>query len=254
MGAALTVEGRKLRRSRVVVVASAVQVLAVPLLAFVLVRAAAADGVGLLAGKGEVLVVGTGWEAYLAVLGQVAAAALFVGAGVVVAWAFGREHADRTFGALFALAVSRADMARAKVTVLVVWVLVVAAGVVAVALAVGFLGQVEPGRGPSLGMVARVGAVAVWTMLLALPIGLVASAGRGYVPAFGAVIGVVAVAQVLVFLGAGGWFPFAVPGLFAVAGTGLVAAPGPAQFGLVALTVVAGCWGTIRWWARAEVV
>ncbi len=45
MGAALAVEGRKLRRSRVVLVASAVQVLAVPLLAYVLVRAATGDGV-----------------------------------------------------------------------------------------------------------------------------------------------------------------------------------------------------------------
>lgn len=254
MGAALRVEAVKLRRSRVVQVASLLQVLLVPLLALLLVRAAG-SGVGVLAGKGELLVAGEGWEGYLSALGQVTAAALFVGAGVVVGWVFGREHADRTFGALFALPTSRGDVARAKLVVLVAWALAVSAGVVAVAAVLGIATGVDAASTmpPASGLLVLL-AVAASTTLLALPVALVASVGRGYLPAVGAVIVVVATAQFSVLLGAGGWFPFAVPGLLAVADGTTIPLPGPAQVALAVATVVAGAWATVAWWDHAEVV
>lgn len=253
MGPALRVESRKLRRSRVVLVASLLQALLVPLLSLLLLQAAG-NGAGVLAGKGEALVVGEGWDAYLGVLGQVAAAALFVGAGVVVAWVFGREHADGTFGALFSLPVSRGDIALAKLVAFVAWVLVVGVAVTGVAAVLGVAGGVDPASTlpPPAGLVRLLG-VAGSTMLLTVPVALVASVGRGYLPAIGAVVVVLAVAQVSVFLGAGGWFPFAVPGLVAVADGTTVVTPGPAQLALAGLTVLVGAAATVAWWARAEV-
>lgn len=254
MEAALRVEARKLRRSRVVLVASLLQVVLVPLLAFLLVRVAAGEGTGVLAGKGELLVTGEGWDAYLGALGQVAAAALFVGAGVVAAWVFGREHADGTFGALFSLPVSRGDIARAKLVVLAVWALLVSVAVVAVAAGIGVVGAVDTTSVlPPLSGLVRLLVVASSTMLLAVPVSLIASVGRGYLPAIGAVVVVLAVAQVSVLLGAGGWFPFAVPGLVAVADGATVTMPSAAQGALAVLTVIAGAGATVAWWSRAEV-
>ncbi len=143
MLAALQVEGRKLRRSRVVLVASVLQVVLVPLLSLLMVRAAG-SGVGVLAGKGELLVSGEGWQGYLGVVGQVAAAALFVGAGVVIAWVFGREHAEGTFGALFSLPVSRGHVAAAKLAAVVVWVVAVGVGIVAATAVLGAVAGVDP--------------------------------------------------------------------------------------------------------------
>lgn len=255
MRAALLLESWKLRRSRVALVASLLLVLLVPLLALGLLRAATSDGIGALAAKGELFVTGTGWDAYLGVLGQVGAAALFVGAGIVVAWLFGREHADGTFGALFALAVSRADVARAKLVVAAAWALVVAAGVLVAAIVIGLVGGVGTEHLlPSPATFVRTAAVVVATLLLALPIGWVASIGRGYLPAVGAVIGLVATAQLTVFFGVGAWFPFSVPGLLAVADGETVPVPGAGSFAVVGLTILVAAWATIAWWDRAEVV
>ncbi len=255
MRAALTVESWKLRRSRVVLVASLLMVLLVPLLALGLLRAATSDGIGALAAKGELFVTGTGWDAYLGVLGQVGAAALFVGAGIVVAWLFGREHADGTFGALFALGVSRADVARAKLVVAVGWALAAAVGVLVATVLIGLVGGVGTEQVlPPAAALARTALVVVATLLLALPIGWVASIGRGYLPAVGAVIGLVATAQLTVFFGIGAWFPFSVPGLLAVADGQTVPVPGPGSFAVVAVTIVVAAWATVAWWDRAEVV
>ena len=251
MGAALRVETRKLCRSRVALVASLLMVVLVPLLAYLLVQAS--SGVGVLAAKGQALVDGEGWEAYLGAFAQVAAAALFVGGGVVVSWVFGREHADRTFGALFSLPVSR-EVAGAKHVVLLGWLLAVSVSVVTVAVVLGAVVGVDGASAlPPLDGVLRSLVVATSTMLLALPVALVASAGRGYLPGIGAVVVVLAVAQVSVLLGGGGWFPFAVPGLWAVADGTVLPVPGAGQVGLAALTVLAGAAATVRWWSRAEV-
>ncbi len=255
MIAAISTEATKLRRSRVVLVATLAQVVLLPLLALVLVRAASSGGVGVLAGKSEALVAGTGWDAYLGILGQVAAAALFVGGGVVVAWVFGREHVDGTFGGLFALTVPRGHVATAKVLVVAAWTVAVTAGVLCATVAVGVLGSVgEVQTLPSLDALGRLAVVVELTLLLTLPVALVASLGRGYLPAIGAVIGVVAVAQVSVFLGMGAWFPFTVPGLLAVGEGAGVPTPGVPQVALAMATAAAGALGTVQWWRRAEVV
>ncbi len=56
---------------------------------------------------------------------------LLPAAGVVVAWSYGRELPDATFGALVALPTSRREIAAAKAVALTAW------GVVVVLLAVG---------------------------------------------------------------------------------------------------------------------
>ncbi len=254
MRAALLVEWWKVRRAPVVLVATVLLVVLVPLLGLAMVLAAGGDGVGALAAKADMLLSGEGWVGYLGVVSQVAAAALFVGAGVVVAWVFGREHAEGTFVALFASAVPRSAVAAAKLVVVATWGLVVALGVTLVSLAAGSLAGVGPESwaviAPELG---RLLVVASSTMLLAIPVAWVASVGRGYLPAIGAVILVVAVSQVAVLLGGAAWFPFAVPGLVAIAGTPGVPSPGTVSIGLAVVSVVGGAAGTVWWWRRAEI-
>lgn len=252
---AVRVEWWKLRRSRVTLVATALMGVLLPALGLGFYSVALNGGTGSMADKAAALLVGEGWVGYIGLVNQVAAVALFLGAGVVVAWVFGREHVDRTFPSLFALPVSRQTIAGAKFVVLGGWVLFLAVVVCLVALTLGVVGGVEPFHGDVvvselLGLLA----ISIGAGILSLTMGFVASLGRGYLPAIGALIVLVAVSQVSVLFGTGGWFPFTVPGLMAVAGAEGVPDLNPIQLALVPAFGAAGIWATIWWWRKAEVV
>ncbi len=255
MMSAVRVEWWKLRRSRVALVATVLMGVLLPALGLGFYSVALNGGTGSLADKAAALLVGEGWVGYLGLVDQVAAVALFLGAGVVVAWAFGREHVDRTFPSLFALPVSRRGIAAAKFAVLGAWVLFLGVVICLVALALGIVGGVEPFEAEVVvSGLWRLLAICIGAGLLSLTMGYVASVGRGYLPAIGALIVLVAAAQVSVLFGTGGWFAFAVPGLMAVAGVEGVPNLNAIQLVLVPALAAAGVWATVRWWRKAEVV
>lgn len=253
MRRATTVEMLKLRRSPVMAIASLLMVVAIPVLASGFNWVAENGGTGALAVKANALVVGEGWEAYLGIANQIAAAGCFVGAGVVVAWMFGREHADRTFPSLFAQPVSRTSVAAAKFVVLFAWTTALSTAITIVAFLVGIVTVVAPVATDVAGRAAAMFFVVFATCLLATTVGVVASAGRGYLPAIGVVVVILAAAQVSVLFGSGGWFPYSVPGLVAIAGHEGVPDVSPIQISLIPITTAAGALLTLRWWNRAEV-
>lgn len=244
-----------LRRSPVTATATALMIVLLPAMALGFYSVAQRGGTGPLAQKASAFLVGDGWEGYLGGVDQIAAVAMFLGPGVVVTWAFGREHVDRTFPSLFSLPVSKASIAGAKFLVLVGWVAVLSILLVIVAFGLGLVAGVGPLQpvviGPAL---LRLFAVALSASVLSLTIGLVASVGRGYLPAVGALILIVATTQVAILFGTGGWVPFAVPGLMAVSGTEGAPELSPLQIALVPGATSVVVWLTVRWWRRAEVV
>lgn len=255
MRAAIRVESWKLARSRVPLVTTALLAFVLPALGLGLYSVARNGGVGALADKATAFLVGEGWVGYAGVVDQVAAVAVFLAAGVVVSWAFGREHSDRTFPSLFALPVSRGTIAAAKFVVLAAWVVSLAVAVSVVTLALGVVGNVGTLQGSIVtSEMLRLFMISIGAGILSLTMGLAASLGRGYLPAIGALILIIAAAQVSVLFGTGGWFPFAVPGLMAVAG-----AEGVPDLNLVQLALVPGIaalciWLTVIWWRNSEVV
>ncbi len=252
---ALRVERIKFQRSPVVLVSTVLMVLLLPAIGIGMYSVASTDVAGPLAAKVHGLLVGEGWTAYLGVIAQIAAAAVFVGAGVVAAWAFGREHSDRTFASLFALAVPRSAIASAKILVLAVWTAGLTLAMAATALLAGALGGVGAMTFTEIGPpLIRLAFVVAATGLLAMVAGYVASVGRGYLPAIGVIVVVVAAAQISVLFGAGAWFPFAVPGLVAISGSEAAPTLNVAQLALVPAVVVGTVWLTIEWWRNAEVV
>lgn len=252
MRQAVRVEWRKLWRSTVTRTTTALVVITIPVMSVVLYNVAVNGAVGVVGLKASLLVDGEGWPAYLGLVDQITSAAFFVAAGVVVAWVFGREHSDRTFSSLFALATPRSSIAAAKFLVVGVWIVACSIALVASTVGVGLVaGAIVEGGGPGTGWLQLAG-VAVFTGALATTVAYVASAGRGYLPAIGALIMIIAAAQILVALGSGGWFPYAVPGLIAVGGN-TIPTPTPAQIVLACILVAAGIALTVRWWHYAEV-
>jgi ABC-2 type transport system permease protein len=254
MRSALGVEWLKLRRSRVALVATALMGLLLPAMGLAFYSVAVSGAVGTIADKAGAMLIGEGWVGYMDLVEQIAAVAVFMGAGVVVAWAFGREHVDRTFPALFALTVPRATVAAAKFVVLTLWVVALALIVTVMALLLGMVGGVGPVEvGVVVGETLRLITVTIGAGILALTMGYVASVGRGYLPAIGALAVIIAAAQIAVLFGTGGWFPFAVPGLMAIANAEGAPALNPTQYALVPALAVVTIWATLRWWAKAEV-
>jgi ABC-2 type transport system permease protein len=255
MRRAVRVEWWKLRRSRVTLVATALMGVLLPAMGLGFYSVAVNGGTGSMADKAAALIVGEGWVGYLGLVDQITAVALFLGAGVVVAWVFGREHADRTFPSLFALPVSRGTTAAAKFVVLAVWLITLCIAVCAVALILGLAAGVAPFEGDVVWAgLGRLLTISIGAGVLSLTMGFVASIGRGYLPAIATLILIIAAAQVAVLFGTGGWFPFAVPGLLAVAGGEGVPEISTIQLALVPALGALSVWLTIRWWRNAEVV
>lgn len=253
MNAAVEVELAKLRRSRVVLVAS-LAVLLGPCLIAALMLASASGGTGdPLSRKAGAVITGEGWSGYLDAAGQVFATGGLIGMGVVVAWCFGREFADRTVVSLYACAVPRSRVAAAKLAVILGWTGLLALATGPVLLLVGLLSGLGAPDRADLAAGGRVVLLVALTGLLASTVALFASAGRGYLPAIGALVGAVVLAQVAVVAGFGGWLPWSVPGLWVVAApaTGLDPLPGWRLL-LVPLCAAAFAAATIRWWRRAE--
>lgn len=255
MRAAVRVEWWKLRRSRVVAVATALMAIVVPAMGLGFYHVALNGGTGALADKAAIFLVDEGWVGFLRLIDQIAAVAVFLGVGVVAGWVFGREHADRTFSALFALAVSRAVVGAAKFVVVLTWAGFLSVAIVGVSVGLGLLAGIDM-VDPLLvtAEATRLGLISMGASLLALVAALVASIGRGYLPAIGALVLIIAVTQMAVLFGTGAWFPFAVPGLAAVGGMEGLADPSAVQVFAVPAVAAAIMVSTVLWWSRAEVV
>ncbi len=248
----VAVELLKVRRSRVTWTAALVAVVLIPLLGAAFVRVAGTAGSGPLAVKLEALVIGTGWEAYTGVLGQLVSVAYLLAAGIVVIWSFGREFTDGTVGALFALPVSRFTIAVAKVVATGLWSAGAAAGLAVAALATGLAFGLGVPDATDLGHLGGILVLALLTALLAGPLAIAASIGRGYLPGIGLLLLVVAAAQISVLFGVGGWFPYAAPGLWAVSWQQPDLAVSAGQLALVPITAIVGVIATAWWWGRFE--
>ncbi|MGV8967495.1 MAG: ABC transporter permease [Cellulomonas sp.] len=254
-GPALEVEALKLRRATAARVAGTGVVVGVPAMAAGFVAVARSGSSGQLAVKVRPMLLGSGWEAYLGAIAQVLSIAVFLAVGLVVCWSFGREFTDGTFGALFALPTSLRSIAEAKLAVLTVWGLGVCATTLAVALPLGVVIGLGLPDGAALPAVLRVVTVGALTVALALPLALVASAGRGYLPGIGALLAIVIVTQIVTLSGAGGWFPYAAPGLWAgMGGEAYAAGVTALQLGLTLPVGALGAIATAWWWGRAEVI
>ncbi len=254
MSPAYAVEALKLRRSRVVLVATLALALVPAAMARGFLAAAEQGGNDPASLKAQAMLPGGGWTGYLGGLMQIYATAGLVGVGIVVGWCFGREYADRTVVSLYACATPRDAVGRAKLVLLTVWATAVGLAAVFVTWLLGLatgLGMPDDGDWRTVGRVVTLG---VLSGLLALPVAVAASRGRGYLPAVGGLLVLVILAQVATIAGAGGWWPWSVPAMWAMGPEAGMPAVAAARLLVVPAVALAGALVTLRWWRHAEVV
>ena len=194
------------------------------------------------------LVTEEGWAGYLSIAGQIAATAGGIGPGVVLAWLFGREFADGTITGLFGLPVGRASFASAKLLVFAMWTLAFCLALVTLLVIVGVVLGLGLPDGTAWARAGKLLVILVLSAMLSLPAGLAASLTRGYLGGIGAVVGIVIVSQIAVATGAGGWFTFAAPGMWAATPGAVLDATTLVQL-LLVLPLTAGfaAWIVITW-------
>ncbi|PFG44511.1 ABC-2 type transport system permease protein [Isoptericola jiangsuensis] len=254
LATALRVEAAAWRHSTVARLTTPLLVLLVPAACVGLVALARS---GAIVGAGGAKLVGLGSADaatdQLVAAGQVLAVAGLMAGGFALAAAFGAPLADGRVGGWFALAVPRDVVALARAVVVLAWTAAcaVAATVVVVACA-ATTAALDPGVAWDGGHWAAAGRAVVAGVLsagLALPFGAVATWTRSPLATVGALVGTVAVTQVVVMLGGGAWFPWAVPSLWTGTGGDAAAAAvhGPALLLTAAvapvfLAVLVGQW------------
>ncbi|MFD6859241.1 ABC transporter permease [Rhodococcus sp. NPDC060090] len=211
---ALAVEWMKFRRARPVWTATAL--LTIGMIALSVLTLGAVDGANpAIAGKAQSMVDGGGQAGLFAAAATIVSAGGLLGFGVVAGWVFGREFTDGTITGLWATSVARSAVATAKLLLLLAWSLATTAVLAAALTIVSLLLDTAAADTSTAALAGKFMVIAVLTAGLATPCAWVATVGRGYLPAIGTVIAIVLVAQMAVMAGAGGWFPFAAPGLWA---------------------------------------
>ncbi len=189
----------------------------------------------------------TDWHGLIGSAQQIMGAGGLLACSVLLAWLFAREFSDRTINGLFALPISRAELATAKLLVYSGWALFIAAalplGVLLLGLALGY-------GPPELAWLdlGRLVALALGTAVVALPVAWVATASRSLLAGIGAGIALMVLGQVGVLTGGGGWIPTAVPSLFAL----VPGSVGPDQLLLALVFGVAGAIGCLFSWRRLQ--
>lgn len=247
MGAAVSVESLKLRRSLVGVITTCAL-----LVGTVVVLAGITFGV---AQQRSDLVTKLGsaarldWAGLVPAATQIISVGSLLGCGVMLAWMFGREFGDGTITGLFALPISRGRIALAKLAVYALWTgavgLILALGVLCLGLAFGYG---SPAEGVWAGLV-RLWVLMVLTGFIAIPVAWTATVCGSVLAGVGCTVGLVVIAQVTALLGVGGWMPVAAPALWAMSDGSAVTV---AQLGLVVVFALVFAVLTAVSWDRLQ--
>lgn len=253
---ALWSETLKMRRSRVplfTAIGFSFMPLAGGLFMVILKDPQAAQAMGLISAKAQLMVGVADWPAYFNFLAQAVAAGGLILFSIVTTWVFGREFSDHTVKELLALPTSREAIVTAKFIVIGVWTMAATLLIFGLSLVVGNL-VVLPGWSTELlrSTFAGVLGCAFLTLGLIPFVALLASMGRGYMPPFGWMILTMVLAQFSVILGWGDWFPWAVPGMFSGAAGPRAEVLGAHSYIILALSFLSGLGATYYWWRSAD--
>lgn len=249
----LWVEWRKAICSRMplwTALASLIMPLGIAFLIFVSRNLEVSRQLGLISAKADLLAyAATDWRAYLGLFSMIIAAGGFLLFSLVTSWVFGREFADSTLTDMLAVPVQRSSILLAKFVVVAAWSAMLTVVILTAGLMTGAFIKLPGGsasvivQGSTLVMVT-----AGLAMVVTMPFAFLASLSRGYLLPIGGAILAIMLANVAGLAGWGEYFPWGVPGLYAMAESPLPLA----SYWIVLLTRLAGMLATDLWWKFAD--
>jgi ABC-2 type transport system permease protein len=247
------IESRKAIRSRMplwTALGALFMPLGISFLIFVSKNPAISKKLGLISAKADLIAYSaTDWSTYLGLFGQLMAAGGFLLFILIISWVFGREFADGTLKDMLAVPVQRSSILLAKFILVVIWSVALTIVIFIAGLVMGALIKLPGG---SLNVILQSSDLVLITSSLAImvvmPFAFFASVGRGYLLPVGLAVLTLMMTNLVVIIGWGEYFPWAVPGLYAQGKSPLSAA----SYWVVILTGLAGMLGTYLWWKYAD--
>lgn len=194
------------------------------------------------------------WGSFLNLLSQAIGIGGILIFGFVASWLFGREYSDGTAKDLLALPISRIKILNAKFIYYIIWCLALVISNLVFGLIIGFVLQLEGWSIPLfLGHLKTYFITTILILLLNTPIAFFALWGRGYLTSLGVVVTLLVLAQIMGAMGAGNYFPWAVPGIYTGSGgIDLKMQLNKASFIVLITTGIIGYIGTISWWKYSD--
>ncbi len=247
------IEWRKVIRSKMplgTALGSLFMPLGIAFLIFVSKNPEISQKLGLISAKADLLAYSaTDWQSYLGFFGQLIAAGGFFLYVLVISWVFGREFSDGTLKDLLAVPVQRATILLAKFIVVATWSAILTLIIIAFGLLMGAVIQLP---GASLQVIANGVGLLLFTAVLViagvLPFALFASLGRGYLLPLSMTVALLMLTNVMVVIGWGEYFPWAVPALLSQGDRALTAV----SYWTVVAVALAGIVATYTWWKYAD--
>jgi ABC-2 type transport system permease protein len=191
----------------------------------------------------------TDWTAYLGLFSLIIAAGGLLLFSLVISWVFGREFTDGTLKDMLAVPVSRSTILLAKFIVVAIWSAALTIIIFMFGLIMGVIIKLPGG---SISVILHGAALIIITACLVIavvmPFAFLASAGRGYLLPIGGAITALMMANVVGLAGWGEYFPWGVPGLYALGKSPLT----PISYWIVFVTGLVGMIATYLWWKFAD--
>ncbi len=256
MSAALWAEWLKARRSKLAMLVSAgflILPLAGGLFMIILKNPEQARALGIINAKAQLTAGVADWPSFWIMITQGVAMGGAILFTLLTAWVFGREFSDHTAKEILALPTPRSVIVGSKFVLLALWTLALSLIVFLVSLVIGAAVGI-PGWSSDLAWTCfwLVVVESILNMLLMPFVALFASSGRGYLPPIGWTIIVLVITNLLVVLGWGDWFPWAVPALISLTAKPNADAVALHSYLVVLLACFVGLAATFSWWRSAD--
>jgi ABC-type transport system involved in multi-copper enzyme maturation permease subunit len=193
------------------------------------------------------------WPGYFALLNQALASVGLLGFGFVSSWVFAREHSDRTMKDLLALPVARSYIVLAKIIIIFLWCLLLTLIIYIVSISMGLFMNLPAWSTPLFSQFScRLFITAMLTFLLCTPVTFLSGYSQGIIAPLGFVLLTMIMAQFIGLVGLGPYFPWAIPGLYAVNGQTAGMQLHGSSYIILFVTFAIGYWATLRWWQKAD--
>lgn len=247
------IEWRKAIRSHIpqwTAIGSLFMPLGIAFLIFVSKNPEISKNLGLISAKADLLKYSaTDWPTYLGLAGQMVAAGGFFMFVIVVSWIFGREFSDGTLKDMLAVPIPRWTILVSKFIVSFLLAMIMTLVIAIISFVMGLIIELPQA---STDIILQGFFLVVITGLLVIPVvfpfALFASIGRGVLLPLGMAILTLIMANVIAVAGWGDFFPWCVPGLYAM-GSNLLP---QLSYWIVVFTGFAGMVATYLWWMYAD--
>lgn len=253
----LSVELLKIRKSKtflITIIFFAFISAMMGLVMFVQMHPETAGKLGMMGSKASMMQNGEpGWESFSTLMLQAISGIGLIGIAFTSSWVIGQEFTYKTVKDILALPISRTTIIISKFIVIVLWSVALFTVYLLVGLAISWLLKITPESFDIfLSFFVKYWVTALLCILLMSPMTFLTSYSKGIILPLGIAILTVILANFSGMVGLGPYFPWSIPGVYAVSGSVPEINIVTSSYVILIVTSLIGFVATLRWWNYAD--